>query len=892
MQNLPIEPYRSIGVFLDGNSAQIYKIDKKMYLICATGSSYKVYSLPDLKIKIMSQSLEERIISVLSHNEYTFAITKNNIHKFHFGHLISSLTFKKDYISSVIYGNSLFIGFDDSSMIIYDANSLEIQQLLQLAVKPKFILHPENYLNKILIANEHSLLLYNVKTNQKIFNFLDEAQIGEIFSGTELTCVINSTAMDVICLGFKNGQIAAINLKTAQIIFTFNQNQEVTSLAFTKNNRQQPRLISGNKNGDIISWNLKSMTIETKMDKIFKGSISHLFIENFNDNDFLICLSSDNNGIKEYILDESDSKKFLMLRKRQGACQNLRKIRFFHNRFIIGLTDSQECELLRFSIFNDSSTVKLSTKIKKENQSIQSEIQRNTANVVDFCFSELTGNIEHTNNLFTIHENSAFPLFWDLENGRLNNVFFELKSDFKMHFSKNYKNKFEKYREVTAVQVSHCGSFVFTGYDDGVLLKQSTQSGKLIVDFEDNLSGQINTNKIMFVLCDINNHYIIVGTENKIFKIDFFKGVILEEKKLEDLIFKAFFDKTSEILVIFTKNGEMEIYMTSNFQKIRTFVNVEKIFPNDIAFASNDRKILIATKNNQLLIFDIFLNKILVEIKLKKTILSLDLCESLNFLAVVFENSRDICLWNVNNLHLKYDMPIKMDFISPIKKMPSDTRKYYLADTKSTTIGLINSDMNQTTNVKLEMIEQLNVLFAKKKAGAKKNELEFSDVPFSKWKSLIYIDRISDKNELDSKNYEEAENLPFFLEFGETCFEKNNRNGDDLDELKNVKVESRQTRKHDENQLIEQLGDQIAKLINKIDYSEKAKVEENNKNFEKLFDELKILSPFEIDYFLKKSTIFNEDSTKKLIRFFRFCIENKNNFDFKNALLRYFLTVF
>lgn len=49
-----ITPYRSIGSFADGKDCHFYSIEQKMYMILTTGKTYKIMSLPDLKIKFLS----------------------------------------------------------------------------------------------------------------------------------------------------------------------------------------------------------------------------------------------------------------------------------------------------------------------------------------------------------------------------------------------------------------------------------------------------------------------------------------------------------------------------------------------------------------------------------------------------------------------------------------------------------------------------------------------------------------------------------------------------------------------------------------------------------------------------------------------------------------------
>ncbi len=70
---------------------------------------------------------------------------------------------------------------------------------------------------------------------------------------------------------------------------------------------------------------------------------------------------------------------------------------------------------------------------KKQNQSDkihQTEIQRKAENILDYTISETQYKIENANNLFSIHKDQKFPVFWDLENATVVNLLVELKNNY------------------------------------------------------------------------------------------------------------------------------------------------------------------------------------------------------------------------------------------------------------------------------------------------------------------------------------------------------------------------------------------------------------------------------------------------------------------------------
>jgi hypothetical protein len=45
--------------------------------------------------------------------------------------------------------------------------------------------------------------------------------------------------------------------------------------------------------------------------------------------------------------------------------------------------------------------------------------------------------------------------------------------------SEEYKRIIEKSKNVTSINLSECGRFLFIGYDDGFLIKINTEKGKI-----------------------------------------------------------------------------------------------------------------------------------------------------------------------------------------------------------------------------------------------------------------------------------------------------------------------------------------------------------------------------------------------------------------------------
>jgi len=57
IRKLPLKPYRSLGLFIGNLTPKIYECGKTSYLLCPLTSSFKIYELPIMKVKLISGDL-------------------------------------------------------------------------------------------------------------------------------------------------------------------------------------------------------------------------------------------------------------------------------------------------------------------------------------------------------------------------------------------------------------------------------------------------------------------------------------------------------------------------------------------------------------------------------------------------------------------------------------------------------------------------------------------------------------------------------------------------------------------------------------------------------------------------------------------------------------------
>lgn len=176
-------------------------------------------------------------------------------------------------------------------------------------------MHPETYVNKVVVAGERTLELWNFNSRRRIFSFTSV-----LFGAREhqaeltITALEASPVIDVMAVGLSNGTIVMLNLRTAQTIFELKQKTAVTAMSFSRIGR--PILATGNGKGSVIFWELQEKRILGKLAHAHRGPItSMLFVP---DEPLVLSASVSDNCLKQWRYDEVEKEHFRLLRQRVG----------------------------------------------------------------------------------------------------------------------------------------------------------------------------------------------------------------------------------------------------------------------------------------------------------------------------------------------------------------------------------------------------------------------------------------------------------------------------------------------------------------------------------------------------------------------------------------------
>ncbi|XP_026193197.1 U3 small nucleolar RNA-associated protein 21 homolog [Cyclospora cayetanensis] len=342
---------------------------------------------------------------------------------------------------------------------------------LQGPLRVQRLLHPETFLNKLLVAREGVLELWNVVSGQKLHQFscIDGAGSSQK-SGSSITALAQSASPDVVAVGFSNGAIFVIDLKRDELLLQFQQSAaqgSVCALAFRSDSADAASaaaetaaavLMSGACNGDLCVWGLAEGRLLDCVPHAHRAAVSH--IQFLPAQPVLITTGLDN-ALIEWVIDQPDGIP-RELKARRGHVGSVTHMQFY---------SSEGTELLTASCLGGRGHLGFTSMIQQQQncifsqKNLKSKLQsvRRLRGIVSMSFSSWRHFDWAT--IATAHERTHQVFLWSAKNKALEPRVLQPPSRAGVSAE-----------PATAVCCSSCGSFCFVGYADGRMHKFNLQS--------------------------------------------------------------------------------------------------------------------------------------------------------------------------------------------------------------------------------------------------------------------------------------------------------------------------------------------------------------------------------------------------------------------------------
>ncbi|KAJ7961683.1 WD40 repeat [Quillaja saponaria] len=864
------EPFRAIGYITSSVPFSVQRLGTETFVTVSVGKAFQIYNCAKLNLVLVGPQLPKKIRALASYREYTFAAYGNDIAVFKRAHQVATWSRHSAKVNLLLlFGEHILSGDVHGNMFIWAFKGIDQNlapfghMVMDKKFTPSCVMHPDTYLNKVLLGSEEgSLQLWNISTKKKLFEFRG-------WNSSICSCV-SSPALDVVAVGCADGKIHVHNIRYDEelVTFTHSTRGSVTALSFSTDG--QPLLASGGSSGVISIWNLEKKRLQSVIREAHDSSITSL---HFFANEPVLMSSSVDNSIKMWIFDTSDGDPRL-LRFRSGHSAPPLCIKFYANGrhilsagpgsclspffcYPVGL-DQQSRELSQRHISKRAKKLK----VKEEEIKLKPVIAFDCAEIRerDWC------------NVVTCHMDTTQAYVWRLQNFVLGEHILTPSP--------------ENPTPVKTCAISACGNFALLGTTGGWIERFNLQSGfsrGAYLDMSEQKSCA-HDGEVVGVACDSTNTLMISAGYHGDIKVWNFKERELKSRwEIGYSVVKIVYHRLNGLLATVTDDLVIRLFDIVALRMVRKFEgHTDRV--TDLCFSEDGKWLLSSSMDGSLRIWDVILARQIDAIHVDVAITALSMSPNMDILATTHVDQNGVYLW-VNQA--MFSGASNIDSYASGKevvsvKLPSVSSKEH-------------SQVDDSEKVKDSEKVVVSISQPKDALGFTRDKqipdlVTLSLLPKSQWQSLINLDIIKARNK-PIEPPKKPEKAPFFLPSipslsGEILFKPSKPAEDEMDAKDDGETDTKI-----------KLDTPPTHFVNLLQSSAETK------NFSAFTDYLKGLSPSTLDMELRMLQIIDDDdqqepenrlelfSLELLLDYFIHETSHRSNFEFLQAVIRLFLKV-
>ena len=800
---------RTLGLVCSSFPFTVHTEGQTTLMSLPLGSSFLTYYTEHLQIRYVGPTFDRTVNAVAAYKDLVLVACGALASAWHKVKQVHTYSGSVSSLSDLFVFGEYLLAFNFSAqMLVWNIETEELLQTISLPHPGLAFAHPPTYLNKVLVATKHQLALYNVKTASMIYDY---PELKKHIHG-DLKVLEPAPALDLVGIGTSDGSIYVWNVKTDSEVLNLKQDNAVTSLSFATGTEEL--LATGNDQGLVYVWYLPERRLQATvvahpgypLDKVQFLPREPVFI----------CSSGARNSIKQYIIEEGQPR---LLRERNGFYSPPKSLKFYNDKHILAISDHQIRDL---ALLNEHQSCDFSHKfIQKilQNAHIQTSLK-------SFHSFACSSNRERDwCNVLTCHLDTTVPVLWSYENKIVGNKAVEMKNS-----SSN----------VTAVEVSACGTFGIAGLSNGKIEKFTMQSGMHFVEFQGQHEGEVTGLKT-----DALNRVLASSGVDGVLRFwSFPNGRLLHEIGLSAPILSIDLDRNSYLLSVLLPD-KISLFDLRTYQLAREFPISH---PSSSAFSSESRW-LAGVSSRWLYIWDIPSARLVDWIEFTDNITSVAFSPVGNYLATAHEGSLGVFLWK----NKAFSENIVIDF-SPEK--PRLITGFDVAKGKDFyTIRPINISNLEEIEAKITVKVGMDAL----PDPPEHKHVALSSLPHARIVALNAIDEIKERNKPIQPP--KAAKIPFFLPDSLNIIQENRETETSKGEKHVIHSDSD----------VSELGEILKLPINSV------------------IEHLKSCSPSKIELYVLQ--LNGNKELLLMLEFFRQSIENRHDFDLIQGVLQCFLKI-
>ncbi|KAK8506349.1 hypothetical protein V6N12_034085 [Hibiscus sabdariffa] len=853
------EPYRAIGYITSGVPFSVQRLGTETFVTVTVGKAFQIYNCSKLNLVLIGPQLPKKIRALASYRDYTFVAYGTDIAVFKRAHQVANWSRHSAKVNLLLlFGDHILSVDADGNVFIWSFKGIEDNLApighikLDAKLTPTCIMHPDTYLNKVLIGSQEGpLQLWNISTKKKLYEFKG-------WNSGVCSCV-SSPALDVIAVGCSDGTIHVHNIRYDEEVVTFKHSARGTVTALSFSTDGQPLLASGGSSGVISIWNLEKKRLQSVIREAHESSIISL---HFFANEPVLMSSSADNSIKMWIFDTTDGDPRL-LRFRSGHSAPPLCIRFYANGRHI-LSAGQDRAFRLFSTIQDQQSRELSQghiskrakklRMKEEELKLKPVIAFDCAEIRerDWC------------NVVTCHMGTEQAYVWRLQNFVIGEHILRPRP--------------ENPTPLKACAISACGNFAVLGTAGGWIERFNLQSGISRGSYLDRPKESAHDGEVVGVACDSTNTLMISAGYHGDIKVWDFKGRDLKSRwEIGCTVVKIVYNRLNGLLATVTDDLVIRLYDVMALRMVRKFEgHTDRI--TDVCFSEDGKWLLSSSMDGSLRIWDVILARQIDAIHVDVAISALSLSPNMDVLATTHVDQNGVYLWVNRSI---FSGASSVDSFASGKEVVSvrlpSISSMDGSQTEDPDEPVTDNSVSKDASVSATFIKQIPEL------------VTLSLLPKSQWQSLINLDIIKVRNK-PIEPPKKPEKAPFFLPSapslsGEISFTPGEANG--YNDAKGNEVEKNDRKLDMPSSAFLQLLHSSAEM----------------KDFSAFTEYIKGLSPSALDMELRMLQIIDDENLEELngkpemitiellLDYFVHEISYRNNFEFIQAVIRLFLKI-
>lgn len=475
-------PFRALGLITEDLPFCVSRRGKETFVCVSVGKSWQIYNNAKLTLTLVGPQLSDAITALACKGDLTFAAAGSTVvecKRVHrngtYGGAIGTV------FQLLVLGDYLAGLTRDGQLLMWRIGSYgepEIRIRFAPDFHPSCLVHPDTYLNKLLVGGTCGRMqLWNFATQTLLYTFKGW--------GSPVRCLASSPALDVVGVGLQDGRAVLHNLKFDELVVQFSNAAGVglrqaggpagtstssdsgdsgpcTCIAF-RTGSGVPLMAAGGVAGSITLWHLEERRLHSVL---ASAHDKHLVSLHFMAGEPLLMSAAADNSIKHWVFDGADDAARL-LRFRSGHSAPPTVVMHYSQGERL-LSAGRDRAFRMFSAVQDQQSRELSQKhaARRAKRLKLMEADVKLPRVVDLDANDVRE--RDWCNVLTAHEGSPAAYTWRLAHFVL--------GEHKLQ-PPTTGGSATPAAAVTAVCLSPCGNFGVTGSAAGRLDRFNMQSG-------------------------------------------------------------------------------------------------------------------------------------------------------------------------------------------------------------------------------------------------------------------------------------------------------------------------------------------------------------------------------------------------------------------------------